>query len=604
MKDWVRRVLSIGMGLVVFAGGGDLLGGQATAASFDPDPVLGDRKVTLTWQPDSDDPVFTGNLKLFPQGQAELGLGEIGFLGFTRDGEQLWAWDAGRRTFILLQDTPEGGYTALDTLAALDAGYEPLSFAVHPTGSLLAAGLENGQVALWRPLTEAAWMLEDAHDGPVRGIAFRPLAGERDSMHVTIGDDGLWRRWIRPGMISDSLPPEMAFSSRPTAIALNRTSSRLAIGTETGRVWLQSFDNQVRIDELEHDGAEIVGFSFSEDGLRLASAAANGTVILWTTAAQNIIGRFEPENPGRIDISFTPNASSFITYAFADGRVGFIDGHTGRSYGAVDDLGHDLTAYTLSREGVTGLFGGPSGLLEWWYQGQCIPSEEIPECFGGYRVYRGLYPDQLTERMSLLRVYDFGDTTWGWTSVDTLRVFTDPDSVISEDGDEERVVAGPHNGVPFYYSLVKYYWRYLDGATFIDRRNTVEEGYFGLAEYGEPVSLQAREDPTRTPPLLDEVYVVPNPYIEGEEGSSYGPLSEPLVRFVNLPERATIRIYTSSGDLVRKLEHVPSAGDVTGGACPWNLRNEHDRAVTAGLYVYSIETPGGESTRGFLTLVR
>lgn len=611
MKRWVRRVLSIGVGLVVVGAGAvmlggyaGVLGGNAAAVSFDPDPVLGDREVTLTWQPDSDDPVFTGNLKLFARGQAGLGVGEIGFLGFTRDGNELWAWDAGRRTFVLLQETPEGSYTTLDTLEALDATYEPVSYAVHPTGALLAAGLENGQIALWRPQTETGWTLEETRGGPVRGIAFRPLAGERDSTYVTIGDDGLWRRWTRPGVISDSLPPDLAFTSRPTAIRLNRTSSRLAIGTETGRVRLQSFDNQVQIDALEHDGAEIVDFSFSEDERRLASAAANGTVILWTTSVQNILGRFEPEPPAPINISFTPNASNFITYAFVDGRVGFIDGHSGHSYGAVDDLGHDISAYALSREGVTAFFGAPDGLLEWWYQGRCIPSDDIPECFGGYRVYRGLYPDQSTERMTLLRVYDIGDTTWGWTSADTVRVFTDPDSVISEDGDEERMVAGPHNGIPFYYSLVKYYWRFLDGATFIDMRNTVEEGYFGLNEAGEPVPLRAREEPTRTPPLLDEVYVVPNPYVEGDDGSSYGPLSEPLVRFVNLPERATIRIYTSSGDLVRKLEHVPTTGDVAGGACPWDLRNEHDREVTAGVYVYSVETPGGESIRGFFTLVR
>ncbi len=597
MKGWMKRFLSIGICL-------GLTWAVAGAVSFDADIEVGNRKVTLSWEPDPDDPVFTGNLKLFALGQAQVAAGAIRFLGFTRDGTELWAWDEGLRTFVLLGATATGGYATLDTLEALDAAHQPLSFALHPTGALLLAGLADGRIAIWRPQTTTAWDLQEAHAGAVRGLAFRPLAGERDSTFVSIGDDGFWRRWLRPSVISDSLPPEFRFTSRPTALSLNRSGSRLAIGTENGRVRLQSFDNQVQIDAMEHQGSEIVDFSFSVDGRRLASAAANGTVVLWTTSIQSVLGRFTPESPAPIQIVFTRNTSDFITYAFADGRVGFLDGHNGRAFGATGDLGRPISAYTLSREGGTGFIGDESGRLEWWYQGRCIPSELIPECFGGYRVYRGLYPDQSVERMTLLRVYDFADTTWGWTFTDTLRYFSDPDSVISSGGNEERRVAGPHNGVPFYYSLVKYYWMFLDGATFLGMRNSVQDGYYSVEEDGSPTAVIARESRASTPPLLSGVYVVPNPYVEGEESSRYGPLSEPLVRFVNLPERATIRIYTTGGDLVRRLEHVPTPGDLSGGACPWDLRNEHDRSVAAGVYVYSIEVPGGESTRGFFTVIR
>jgi hypothetical protein len=36
------------------------------------------------------------------------------------------------------------------------------------------------------------------------------------------------------------------------------------------------------------------------------------------------------------------------------------------------------------------------------------------------------------------------------------RVFVDPDSVVARGGDPMQRVAGPHNGVPYYYSLTKF----------------------------------------------------------------------------------------------------------------------------------------------------
>jgi len=600
MKSRVIRFLILGgcLGVMIPLAG---------AVSFDPDAAVGDRLVELAWQPDADDPVFTGNLKLFPRGDTHLGAGALRFLSITRDGQAMWAWDDGLRSFVLVGQDALGAYVALDTLSALDQSLTPITFATHSLGAMLIAGLEDGRVAIWRPQTTDDWSLESGHDGACRAIAFRPLAGERDSTYVTVGDDGLWKRWSRPGVIQDSLPPdgEATFPEGLTAVGLDRRSDRLAIGSATGRVYMTNFSPTATIDNIEeHDGRAITGFTFSENSDRMASASEDGVVVIWSTTVETVRGKFQPEEESGIFIAYTPGHSRYVTYALTNGTLGFIDGFSARAYGAIDNLGREISCFALSTEGVVGFYGGPSGEFEWWYQGRCIPSDEISECFGGYQIFRGLYPDEETERLTLLRVYDFSDTTWGWTSTDTLRMFVDPDSVISADGEEDRLVAGPHNGIPHYYSIVKYYWRFLDGAVHLVPSNLVDAGFFRRDGETEPSPILARVDAVTTKPLLGDVYVVPNPYLEGEETSTFGPLSPPLVRLFNLPGLATIRIYSIGGDLVRRLEHEPTPGDTSGGSCPWDLKNEHDQDVVAGVYVFAVETPGGESTRGFFTLVR
>ena len=90
-----------------------------------------------------------------------------------------------------------------------------------------------------------------------------------------------------------------------------------------------------------------------------------------------------------------------------------------------------------------------------------------------------------------------------------------------------------------------------------------------------------------------KVVVYPNPYrIDGgysenkyEAGGTYGK----RIRFVNLPPRCTIRIYTLDGDLVREIDHQkdPSALDATVGE--WDLISRNTQAVVSGIYLFSVQ---------------
>lgn len=106
---------------------------------------------------------------------------------------------------------------------------------------------------------------------------------------------------------------------------------------------------------------------------------------------------------------------------------------------------------------------------------------------------------------------------------------------------------------------------------------------------------------------MNEIYVVPNPYIgqskfDGKrERDEKGDRSK-RIWFVNLPKECTIRIYTLAGDLVDVIEHRgehtvdvinPSKAAHTGlapeGMHSWDMLSKYDQIISSGVYLYSVE---------------
>jgi hypothetical protein len=241
--------------------------------------------------------------------------------------------------------------------------------------------------------------------------------------------------------------------------------------------------------------------------------------------------------------------------------------------------------------------------------------------FGGYRIYRVIQsPD--TARMELIRRYsrqrgDFlgwfmsvVDTTdptlpfkcGGELAHDSVCTFVDPDS----NGHYEkfcpellnnrcvkdsvfRLVAppGPHDGIPTYYAVTieaknvgtagTYEDLFVpgpDGLNLNDKDNNIT-----------PVTGGSRLEPTAGPtPDLETILVVPNPYRAAEVWDQPGAHE---VHFINLPQKATIKIFTVAGDLVTQLEHNDPVRDFE----PWNLKNGKGNDVASGIYIYRIESP-------------
>jgi hypothetical protein len=96
---------------------------------------------------------------------------------------------------------------------------------------------------------------------------------------------------------------------------------------------------------------------------------------------------------------------------------------------------------------------------------------------------------------------------------------------------------------------------------------------------------------------LDDVLVVPNPFVIGEGFSLPG--EEDNIQFVNIPNPCTIRIYTVRGDLVRKIE----VAEGTGAIAEWDQVTDFGQFVVSGIYIYHIESEFGTKI-GKLAIVR
>jgi hypothetical protein len=96
---------------------------------------------------------------------------------------------------------------------------------------------------------------------------------------------------------------------------------------------------------------------------------------------------------------------------------------------------------------------------------------------------------------------------------------------------------------------------------------------------------------------LTRVHTVPDPYYVTNAFEQT--TDTKVIKFVNLPSQAIIRIYSSSGVLVSLLEHNSST---FGGSEDWNVRNRNNQVVASGVYFFHIES-GGARRVGRFTVV-
>lgn len=86
---------------------------------------------------------------------------------------------------------------------------------------------------------------------------------------------------------------------------------------------------------------------------------------------------------------------------------------------------------------------------------------------------------------------------------------------------------------------------------------------------------------------IDMIQVYPNPYYGFQETELSR--SDKFVGFNHLPQKATIRIFTIGGTMVRQIEK----DDATQFA-RWDLTNQYQYPVASGIYIIHIETEHGE----------
>lgn len=101
------------------------------------------------------------------------------------------------------------------------------------------------------------------------------------------------------------------------------------------------------------------------------------------------------------------------------------------------------------------------------------------------------------------------------------------------------------------------------------------------------------------------VKVVPNPYLVRNEWEGHHDFRK--LKFINLPNKCTIRIYTLAGDLIRTLYHEETnpkgiAGNIPnqqGGDEDWDLLSAAGQKPAPGIYIFHIESDVGTQVGKF-----
>ena len=100
-----------------------------------------------------------------------------------------------------------------------------------------------------------------------------------------------------------------------------------------------------------------------------------------------------------------------------------------------------------------------------------------------------------------------------------------------------------------------------------------------------------------------KVWVVPNPFKASapwERQPVPGDAFTRHVDFFGLPKaQSRIRIYTLAGDLVQTLDHDGTHGD---GEAPWNLISRNGQDIESGVYLFTVEWPGGHQVGRFVII--
>jgi hypothetical protein len=121
--------------------------------------------------------------------------------------------------------------------------------------------------------------------------------------------------------------------------------------------------------------------------------------------------------------------------------------------------------------------------------------------------------------------------------------------------------------------------------SFLDDDVFPENGYFYavaavgegevMSDLSEPVEVYV--PPTSSPPKpsVNGVLVAPNPCSISKNGS---------IKFLNLPAKAVIRVYTPSGGIVREIVHRDRTSQET-----WDLKGSEGDGITPGVYIYRVE---------------
>ena len=252
--------------------------------------------------------------------------------------------------------------------------------------------------------------------------------------------------------------------------------------------------------------------------------------------------------------------------------------------------------------------GDRSVVLEWDDFPEVTPDPLTKEIdFAGYQVWKA----EGWRRESNIPSSEMWRLIGDYDSTETSRIDTGHTGIGQYRFVDNRV----HNGFWYWYAVSAYdrgrQRRYIVAIDSLsapaDPETTWASERLEPPRFGKYSQNMQRVMPRPTSAqTLDDVYVAPNPYRGGAAWDLAETRFEPTgrrVRFFNVPERATIRIYTLAGDHVVTLDHDATNPGPIDRQLSWNLISKNNQAVTSGIYIYHVRSETGEEHTGKLVLI-
>ena len=219
--------------------------------------------------------------------------------------------------------------------------------------------------------------------------------------------------------------------------------------------------------------------------------------------------------------------------------------------------------------------------------------------FEGYKIWGARKTMDSNEEFSLLGEFDKDDSTSasiGYnTGFEAVRI-------MDAQGNQDSVeVSGRYYHYKFVNTGVQNGWLNYYAVTAYDRGDpdsnleSLESSVYSNRKYVYPGVSVAVDSWTNNPS------VYPNPFKGQAQWDGYGSRAQ-MLWFQGLPQKAEIRIFTLSGDLVDIINHSDdySGSDIqnindqrspqfAGGEHAWDLITRHDQAVASGLYLFTVK---------------
>lgn len=174
----------------------------------------------------------------------------------------------------------------------------------------------------------------------------------------------------------------------------------------------------------------------------------------------------------------------------------------------------------------------------------------------------------------------------------------------------ELHLAGLNPGIPMFCAVTA-----LDFGDYRSAADPMESPAAANSHYFEPIFSS---DVVMDSGL--QVKVFPNPYKErypdargknttyyreGYEGRSTEEFSEQdrRIHFINLPDTATIRIWSLDGDLIREIHHPDPFLTTYSSSVGWDLISRNTQAVVSGIYIWRVDSKLGSQV-GKLVIIK